>query len=591
MTKKKVHQMSIAKLRRSAEELIMNEELPAQLYEESAEMHRLLHELQVHQIELELQNEELRQARAEVESVLGKYTDLYDFAPVGYVTLDRAGTILAANLTGAGLLGVERSRLVGQRFGLFVAEAVRPAFVAFLGKAFANSAKEACDVELPRKSAPPLFVQIEGVASASGQECRIALIDNTERTRAEAALRQEKEAAEALRQEKAAAEAASQAKSQFLANLSHELRTPMTGILGMLQLALKEDLAPTPREYLETTLKSSRSLLRIINDILEIARIEAGKLTFEEKPFALPSCVAEAADILAPEVHRKGLDLAISVAKEIPDIVVGDQVRLRQVLINLIGNAVKFTEEGKVTIRVTSGGMTPDGKREFTFAVMDTGIGVPDDKKELLFRAFSQVDASNTRKYGGTGLGLAISRKIVDLMGGTIGFESAEGVGSTVSFTIPLGEAGPESSQFAAEPFLPETTAPALDGERNARLLLAEDDPTISDILRRLLIRLNYELDVAEDGFQAIEMWEKGEYDLVLMDLQMPRLNGFEAARAIREKELERGGHTPIVAMTARAFKEDKEKCFAAGMDAYLSKPIDFKESATVIRELLNKDR
>ena len=235
-------------------------------------------------------------------------------------------------------------------------------------------------------------------------------------------------------------------------------------------------------------------------------------------------------------------------------------------------------------VRVTAGGITSGERREFTFAVADTGIGIPDDKKELLFRAFSQVDDSHSRSYGGTGLGLAISREIVELMGGTISFESAEGVGSNFHFTIPMGEAGMESDTQSTE-----TATPALEGERIPRLLHVDDDPVIRLVLGQMLNHANYNIDFAEDGLKGVEMWEKGKYDLLLMDVQMPRLNGFEATRAIREKERERGGHTPIVAVTAYARKEDEERCLAAGMDAFVSKPIDFKKCTTVINELIRE--
>src|SRR6185369_10584325 len=205
------------------------------------------------------------------------------------------------------------------------------------------------------------------------------------------------------------------------------------------------------------------------------------------------------------------------------------QIRLRQVLLNLIGNAVKFTEGGKVVVRVTAGKATSKGKRKFTFAVTDTGIGIPDDKKELLFRAFSQVDASHSRQYGGTGLGLAISREIVELMGGKITFVSEEGVGSTFSFTIPLAEVRLESDALTAAESLSSAITSAQAEEKIPRLLLAEDDPVIQQVLGLIFKRSNYNLDVAEDGMKVIEMWEKGAYDLILMDIQMPRLNGFEA--------------------------------------------------------------
>jgi CheY-like chemotaxis protein len=277
-------------------------------------------------------------------------------------------------------------------------------------------------------------------------------------------------------------------------------------------------------------------------------------------------------------------------AEEVPDAVVGDQMRVRQVLINIIGNAVKFTDRGKVQVRVTAGGTTSDGKRELTFAIMDTGCGIPEDKKELLFRAFSQADPTLNRRYGGTGLGLAISKEITELMGGTISFVSEERVGSTFSFTIPLAEAGIESNILpASEPLSLETTTTAQAGERIPRLLLAEDDLTIQDVLGQMLKRVNYDVDIAADGLKMIEMWEKGGYDLVLMDIQMPGLNGLEATRAIREKERERGGHIPIVAMTAHSRREDEERCLAAGMDAYISKPINFKMCLKIIGDFIKQ--
>ena len=367
---------------------------------------RLVHELQVHQIELEMQNSELRQARVDEAAALEKYTDLYELAPVGYVTLDRLGDIRSVNLTGSGLIGVERSRLMGRRFGLIVSSETRPAFTDFLEKVFASKAKDTCEVALQKEGDSELLVQIEGVAAASGEECRLALLDITVRKQAEKALllaqkatealrradelaealRLEKEAAETLRQAKVTAEETAKAKSLFLANMSHELRTPMTGILGMLQLALEEDPAPEQRDYLESTLRSAQSLLRILNDILDMSKIEAGKLTIEEKPFSLAGCLAEAVDIISPEVRRKGLDFNISVAEDIPETVVGDHARLRQILLNLIGNAVKFTEGGKVEVHVTAGRKSSKGKREITIAVTDTGIGIPDDKRDLLFQ-------------------------------------------------------------------------------------------------------------------------------------------------------------------------------------------------------------
>ncbi len=590
MIKKTDPQPDGSELRRQAEEQLAKNTGSASSSGTGEDHLRLLHELQVHQIELEMQNAELRQAREEMANLLEKYTDLYDFAPVGYITLDRNGSIIALNLTAAGILGGERSGLVSRQFANFVPPACHAAFSDFLGKVYTSQDKEDSELELLKKGNCRICVQIEAIAAASGRECRLALIHISERKRVEEALHREKETAELLLREKEAVEAAARMKSQFLANMSHELRTPMAGILGFLQITLQGELPPETREHLETTLGLTRSLLRILNDILDMAKIEAGKLTIKEEPLSPRMCLSEALEIIAPEAKRKGLDLSFSVADLVPQTLVGDQARLRQVLINLIGNAVKFTEKGKVEVRVSCGATTLSGKRELNFVVTDTGIGIPDDKKDLLFRAFSQVDASPSRKYGGTGLGLAISREIVEIMGGTISFESEAGVGSSFSFTIPLQEVRlVDYVPSPQKPEYPESTHPIGEGGKGRRILLAEDDPANRKILCMLLQHAGYSVDLAEDGLKAVEMWKSGEYDLLLMDVQMPSLDGFEATRVIRERERVLGGHIPIVAMTAHARKEDKEKCLAAGMDAYLSKPIDFNKSLDLIGETIKQ--
>ncbi|HJV36137.1 ATP-binding protein [Geomonas sp.] len=384
------------------------------------------------------------------------------------------------------------------------------------------------------------------------------------------------------------ADAATRAKSQFLANMSHELRTPMTGVIGMLDLVLMEEVPPGQRDCIVTAHKAAHSLVRILNDILDMTKIEAGKLLFEEKPFSLRNCVKETFDVLLPAARSKGILLSTRVADDLPDVVSGDQTRISQVLTNLAGNAVKFTAKGKVEIKVAAASAASGAPYLVSFSITDTGIGIPEAKQHLLFREFSQVDESHSRRYGGTGLGLAISREIVERMGGTIRFTSEEGRGSTFTFTVPLNAARivPKERQEALGQ---QPVAPVTDLPGRPRLLLVEDDPTIGTTLLTMLRRYNYQVELAENGLKAVEMWEAGDYQLILMDVQMPLLNGFEATGIIRDKEGSTGGHIPIIAMTAHALQEDQQRCLEAGMDAYISKPIDFAASLKLIKETLSQ--
>ena len=593
-------------LRQRAEEKLRAKEAMATEMFLPEEAKQLLHELRVHQIELEMQNEELRRTQHELECSRTRYFDLYNLAPVGYLTLSKQGTILETNLAAATMLGVARTALVKQPLSRIILNEDQDSYYLLRKQLIKSGEPQTCELRLVKMDGTAFWAHLvasveQDPSTNSGQDAgsatvlRVVLKDISERKRAEESLRdtnrQLKEQTALAHELAAKAEAANAAKSQFLANMSHELRTPMTGVLGMLDLVLLGNLEAEQREFIESAHTAARSLVRILNDILDMAKIEAGKFSIEAKPFSVRKCVERTFNTLFPAAKSKGLDFDFTVADDVPDTLVGDQLQLNQVLINLAGNAVKFTEQGQVELRVTAGGSAAGGKREVTFTVSDTGIGIPDNMKDRLFRIFSQVDESHTRSYGGTGLGLAISKELVECMGGTIGFTCEEGKGCIFTCTIPFGVAEAEQSNvFASGKTATAEDAPGAKEAIKVRLLVAEDDQVIRQILGAMLKRSDYDLDFVENGEKAVGMWESGEYDLILMDVQMPRLNGFEATAAIREKEREKGGHIPIIAMTAHAFKEDEERCLAAGMDAYISKPIDFKKSLQIIGDILKPE-
>ena len=489
----------------------------------------------------------------------------------GCAVVDLRGDYLFVNDAFCRMFNYRKDDLVGANFKAAIGEARVATLRELYSRVYATGEPAQLEYQVFPRGRDPLYID-QSVSLERDEEGRpVAFLsivrDCTARKLSE-------QAAERARR---AAEEASRAKSEFLANMSHEIRTPMNGIIGMATLALDGPLTSAQAECISTVKSSAEALLQILNDILDFAKIESRKLEIERVPFSPADLLQQAVRPFAYQAAQKELALTIDAAPDLPRSVIGDPLRLRQIVANLVGNALKFTERGEVG--VTAAVETIDARSvTLHVRVRDTGIGIPLDKCAQIFEPFTQADGSTTRRFGGTGLGLAISATLAQMMGGQIRVESDAGAGSTFHVLLPFALVDEDSAQVRGGNAAPVAAAPlprAIAAPSALRILVAEDNIVNQRVAVGLLSKRGHDVTVVADGRQAVEAAARTRFDVILMDVQMPEMGGFEATAAIRAREIETGERTRIIAMTAHAMSGDRERCLAAGMDGYVSKPID----------------
>jgi PAS domain S-box-containing protein len=493
------------------------------------------------------------------------------------VVRDTDGKIIAWNRAATELFGYIAEEALGQPIGTLHQSNLSPDECREVLERVRSGKRYDQELHRVSRNGTPLelWTTASPIFNAEGDHIgEVAIMrDISERTR------QARETAEA----RAAAEAANRAKSEFLANMSHEIRTPMNGVLGMIELVLRSPLDTLQREYLGLAISSGKALLEVINDVLDFSKIEAGHLHIDAIDYAPAECIAEVVRILALGAREKGLILEWSAAKNVPARVIGDPIRLRQILMNLAGNAIKFTEQGSVHILLRTVEQSADSV-VLSVAVRDTGIGIPADKQRIIFDAFTQADNGTSRRYGGTGLGLSISARLAALMGGAITVESTPDEGSTFVVTIRCALEAMHGPAIPVETASqrPESDRLSLRSRKAGLILLVEDNPVNQIVASRMLKHIGHQVVAVGNGAVALDSIAAQRFDLVLMDMQMPVMDGLEATAAIRARERSVNEHIPIVALTANAMDGDRQRCLAAGMDDYLAKPFDLEQLRTV---------